>query len=91
VYEGDTFRKSMNYYSFREKEAKNIVIDFVGKSRRRNICARIFKLLRSPGIDSKESVPPTYVAWLASTTPYSCSVPRPHRLLYKIAALESFL
>jgi len=37
VYEGDTFRKSMNYYSFREKEAKNIAIDFVGKSRIQNI------------------------------------------------------
>jgi hypothetical protein len=24
--------------------------------------ARIFKLLRSPGIDSKESIPPDYVA-----------------------------
>jgi hypothetical protein len=57
VYEGDTFRKSMNYYSFREKEAKNIVIDFVGKSRIQNIGARIFKLLRSLGIDVKESIP----------------------------------
>jgi hypothetical protein len=28
----------------------------------------IFKLLRSPGIDSKESIPPAYVAWRASTT-----------------------
>jgi hypothetical protein len=27
--------------------------------------ARICKCLRSPGIDSKESVPPTYVAWRA--------------------------
>ncbi len=25
--------------------------------------ARIFKLLRSPGIDSKESIPPAYVTW----------------------------
>jgi hypothetical protein len=24
-----------------------------------------FKLLKSPGIDSKESVPPAYVAWRA--------------------------
>ncbi len=23
----------------------------------------IFKLLKSPGIDSKESIPPAYVAW----------------------------
>ncbi len=29
--------------------------------------ARIFKLLRSPGIDSKESIPPAYVAWRAGT------------------------
>jgi hypothetical protein len=57
VYEGDTFRKSMNYYSFREKEAKNIAIDFVGKSRIQNIGARIFKLLRSLGLDVKESIP----------------------------------
>ncbi len=29
---------------------------------------RIFKLLRSPGIDSKVSIPPAYVAWWAGTT-----------------------
>jgi hypothetical protein len=28
---------------------------------------RIFKLLSSPGIDSKESVPPAYLAWRAGT------------------------
>ncbi len=28
----------------------------------------IFKLLRSLGIDSKESIPPAYVAWRAGTT-----------------------
>jgi hypothetical protein len=28
----------------------------------------IFKLLRSPGIDSKELIPPAYVAWRAGTT-----------------------
>jgi hypothetical protein len=28
----------------------------------------IFKLLRRPGIDSKESIPPAYVAWRAGTT-----------------------
>ncbi len=28
----------------------------------------IFKLLRSPGIDSKESIPPASVAWQAGTT-----------------------
>ncbi len=29
--------------------------------------ARIIKLVRSPGIDSKESFPPAYVAWRAGT------------------------
>jgi len=29
--------------------------------------AGILKLLRSPGIDSKESIPPAYVAWRAGT------------------------
>jgi hypothetical protein len=29
--------------------------------------ARIFKLLRSQKIDSKESIPPAYEAWRAST------------------------
>jgi hypothetical protein len=28
----------------------------------------IFKLLRGPGIDLKESIPPAYVAWQAGTT-----------------------
>jgi hypothetical protein len=28
---------------------------------------RIFKLLRSPGIDSKKSIPSEYVAWRADT------------------------
>ncbi len=28
---------------------------------------RIFKLLRDPGIDSKEPIPPAYVAWRANT------------------------
>jgi hypothetical protein len=31
-------------------------------------CARICKSLRSPGINSKESVPPAYVAWWAGTS-----------------------
>ncbi len=30
--------------------------------------ARICKCLRSPGIDSKESIPPAYVAWRAGTS-----------------------
>jgi hypothetical protein len=32
-----------------------------------DIRVRIFKLLRTPGIDSKESIPPAYVAWRAGT------------------------
>ncbi len=31
-------------------------------------CADIFKLLRSPGSDSKKLILPTYVAWRAGTT-----------------------
>jgi hypothetical protein len=31
----------------------------------------IFKLLRRPGIDSKESIPPAYEAWRAVRQPYS--------------------
>ncbi len=42
--------------------------------------ARIFKRLWSPGIDSKEWIPPAYVAWRAGTIPYSNSVPSPYRL-----------
>ncbi len=30
--------------------------------------AQICKRFRSPGIDSKESIPPTYVAWRAGTS-----------------------
>ncbi len=33
-----------------------------------SLCAGVFKLLRSPDIDSKESIPPAYVAWRAGTT-----------------------
>jgi hypothetical protein len=28
----------------------------------------IFKLLRGPGIDSEESIPPAYAAWRTGTT-----------------------
>ncbi len=34
----------------------------------KRIWARICKRLSSPGIDSKESIPPAYVAWLAGTS-----------------------
>ena len=39
-----------------------------GSSKAKEPRARIFILLRSPGIDSKESIPPAYVAWRAGTT-----------------------
>jgi hypothetical protein len=33
-----------------------------------SVQSKNFKLLWSPGIDSKESIPPAYVAWPAGTT-----------------------
>jgi hypothetical protein len=39
-----------------------------------------FKLLRSPRIFSKDSIPPAYVAWRAVRQPSSYSVPGLHRL-----------
>jgi hypothetical protein len=42
----------------------------VGKNQPR---ARILTLLRCPGIDSKESIPPAYVAGGPVRKPYSCS------------------
>ncbi len=41
----------------------SFVREFIKKTR-----ARIFNLLRSPRMDSKESVPPAYVAWWAGKT-----------------------
>jgi hypothetical protein len=35
---------------------------------KRNLEIEFSKLLRSPGINSKESIPQTYVAWRAGTT-----------------------
>ncbi len=43
--------------------------------------ARIFKRLRSPGIDSKEWIPPAYVAWRAGTINlFLLGAYSPHRL-----------
>ncbi len=42
--------------------------------------ARIFKRLWSPGIDSKERIPPAYVAWRAGTITLFLLGPNPHRL-----------
>ncbi len=42
--------------------------------------ARIFKHLRSPRIDSKETIPLGYVAYGPVRQPYSYSVASPHRL-----------
>jgi hypothetical protein len=40
----------------------------------------IFKLRRSPGMDSKESIPPANVAWRAGVTTLFYLVPIPHSL-----------
>jgi hypothetical protein len=45
--------------------------------------ARICKRLRNPGIESKESIPPAYVAWRAGTINWVV-VPRP-TTLHKLA------
>jgi hypothetical protein len=38
----------------------------------------IFKLLRSPGINSKESIPPGHIGWRAGTTNrFLHTVPKP--------------
>ncbi len=42
-------------------------ITYMAAQREPVAVARIFKLLRSPGIDSKESIPPAYVAWWSGT------------------------
>jgi hypothetical protein len=42
---------------------------------------RIFKFMRSPGIDSEESIPPSWRTW---RWPYSYSIPGPHRLFIKL-------
>jgi hypothetical protein len=48
--------------------------------RRLHELARIFKGLWSPGIDSKESIPPAYVAWRAGTiTLFLLGAYSPHR------------
>ncbi len=47
--------------------------------------ARIFKLLRSPRIDSKKSIPAACEAWRAGMTTLFLSVPIPYRL-YKISS-----
>jgi hypothetical protein len=39
-------------------------------SREKPTWVRIFKRLRSLGIDSKESIPPAYIAWRADTTTF---------------------
>jgi hypothetical protein len=44
----------------------------------------ISKLLWSPGIDSKESLPRAHGAWRAVWQPYSYLVPSPHRLFYRL-------
>ncbi len=56
----------------------NGLLSFCGPDAKIKILPRArIKLLRSLGIDSKESIPPACVAWRPGTT---YSVPRPHRL-----------
>jgi hypothetical protein len=43
----------------------------------------IFKLFRSPEIESKESTPPAYVASGPVQQPYSYSLPSDHRSVLK--------
>ncbi len=49
--------------------------------------ARIFKLLRSPRINSNEPIPSGCVAWRPVRQPDSYSVPSPHRL-FKYSSTE---
>ncbi len=53
--------------------------------------AQILKLLRSPGIDSKESIPPAFVSLRAGTTALFLVVPRPHRLFLRAGTTILFL
>jgi hypothetical protein len=50
---------------------------------------RIFELLRSPGIDSKESIPTAYVSWQAGTITLSFPVPSPYRLFKKNSKVDN--
>ncbi len=50
--------------------------------------ARIFKLLWSPEIDSKEPIPPTYVAWRAGTITLFLFGSSPHRLFKNISTFS---
>ncbi len=50
--------------------------------------ARIFKLLRSPRIDSNESLSRAYVAWRPVKQSSSYSVPRAHRLFWNSSTVE---
>jgi hypothetical protein len=55
------------------------------------IRARTFKCLWGPGIDSKEWIPPAYVASGGTVRkPYSSSVPSPHRLFKNSSSGKPF-
>ncbi len=53
--------------------------------------ARIFKLLRIPRIDSKESIPPAFVAWRASDRFFNQSVGTRNRVGIGLSYLGSIL
>ncbi len=56
--------------------------------------ARIFKLLWSPGIGSKEPIPPAYLAWCVGPNGNpipSYSVPSPHRLFKNTSTFMHYI
>ncbi len=54
---------SPNLYTFKDPMSRFQGIDSASLA-----CAIIFQLLRNPGIDSKGSIQPAYVAWRAGAT-----------------------
>ncbi len=58
-------QKSCSTTVFQARQARVSILQYRGNIWYR---ARIFKLLRSPTIDSKVSIPPAYLAWRAGMT-----------------------
>ncbi len=67
-----------------------VVSGWIGKSSLEMNRARIYTRLRSPGIDSKESIPPAYVAWRARQIGLSFRPTRLHRLAESIPRIDSW-
>ncbi len=70
------------YLSYRPTRARILNVNWAQESIPPAYVAEseFFKLLWSPGTDSNESMPSTYVSRRAGTKPYSYSVPIPNRL-----------